>query len=251
MRLLFLLCFCFISMHGNAQEKYFFLSKEYIFDTLYEGEVSNSVFILKNESQDTLYFHDVRSSCGCLTPFYSREGILPGKCSMVGGHFLSKDRPGTFSKSITVIIGKKVSGEMIQVGEAHHLILKGFVSSDQRPEASIKFNSMNLYAGKISQDKVVYYRIPFKNSGEHGLKISEVDNKGANIDYTYGREYISCSTGQRPFVGNDEVIRAGEEGVIILKLQKKETTEEGKYEVYIDVKGNFKTKTLKVVLEFE
>lgn len=59
-------------------------------------------FEFTNTGSSPLIIQRVASSCGCTTPSYSREPILPGKKGSIAAQYSTVRRPGTFNKTIRV-----------------------------------------------------------------------------------------------------------------------------------------------------
>ena len=80
-----------------------FEKTEHNFGTIKEemGAVT-SMFEFKNTGKSPLIIQRVASSCGCTTPSYTREPILPGKEGVVSAQYSTVRRPGTFNKTIRV-----------------------------------------------------------------------------------------------------------------------------------------------------
>ncbi|MEX0966822.1 MAG: DUF1573 domain-containing protein [Bacteroidia bacterium] len=72
------------------------------FGTITEGTQAKHVFTVKNTGNADLMIVNVRPSCGCTTPSWTREPIAPGKTGTITAVFNSSGRPGNFHKSITV-----------------------------------------------------------------------------------------------------------------------------------------------------
>lgn len=60
-------------------------------------------FQFTNTGGKPLIISDVRASCGCTSPDWSKEPILPGKKGFVSATYDPLNRPGPFNKSLTVI----------------------------------------------------------------------------------------------------------------------------------------------------
>lgn len=60
-------------------------------------------FEFTNNGTSVLIVQDVRVSCGCTTPEWTREPIKPGGKGFITAEFDPKNRPGSFNKSLTVI----------------------------------------------------------------------------------------------------------------------------------------------------
>ncbi len=73
------------------------------FGVVAEGEVARHVFTFRNAGEAPLVLKDVRASCGCTTPEWSREPVAPGEAGRITVGYDSAGRPGAFRKSITVV----------------------------------------------------------------------------------------------------------------------------------------------------
>ena len=65
------------------------------------GSVSTQ-FEFTNTGKSPLIIQRVSASCGCTTPSYTKEPILPGKSGKIDAAYSTTARPGTFNKTITV-----------------------------------------------------------------------------------------------------------------------------------------------------
>ncbi|GAF05195.1 DUF1573 domain-containing protein [Saccharicrinis fermentans] len=66
-----------------------------------DGKVSHE-FSFTNTGSLPLVIHNVRASCGCTSPEWSRKPIAPGGKGFVKATFDPRNRPGNFNKTITV-----------------------------------------------------------------------------------------------------------------------------------------------------
>lgn len=80
-----------------------FKKTEHNFGTIKEeiGAVTTQ-FEFTNKGNSPLVIHRVTTSCGCTTPGYTREPVLPGKKGVISAQYSTVRRPGTFNKTITV-----------------------------------------------------------------------------------------------------------------------------------------------------
>lgn len=67
-----------------------------------DGGPANFNFKFTNTGKIPLIIQDVQASCGCTTPEWSAEPILPGKTGFIKVSYNPELRPGVFTKSITV-----------------------------------------------------------------------------------------------------------------------------------------------------
>lgn len=80
-----------------------FARTEHNFGTIKEelGAVTTQ-FEFTNHGKSPLIIQRVSASCGCTTPSYTREPVLPGKKGTISVKYSTVRRPGTFNKTITV-----------------------------------------------------------------------------------------------------------------------------------------------------
>ncbi|MBE8722578.1 DUF1573 domain-containing protein [Sphingobacterium pedocola] len=72
------------------------------FGTVKEGEVVDHVFEFKNTGEEPVIISAVSASCGCTTPDYTKDPVLPGKEGEIKVAFNSEGQVGTQQKIITV-----------------------------------------------------------------------------------------------------------------------------------------------------
>lgn len=78
-------------------------------------------FTFKNVGTAPFLIQRVQASCGCTTPDYTNEPVLPGKTGKIKVTYSTTGRPGTFNKDITVfsnvpdsIYRLNIKGEVIR-----------------------------------------------------------------------------------------------------------------------------------------
>lgn len=59
-------------------------------------------FEFVNTGTAPLIVNSVRASCGCTTPSYTKEPVLPGKKGVIKVAYNTTNRVGSFSKTVTV-----------------------------------------------------------------------------------------------------------------------------------------------------
>ena len=100
--------------------------KTYDFGVIKEedGRVSH-VFTFKNVNDGPITIKNVRASCGCTTPAWSREPIAPAAEAQITVTYNASGRPGAFHKSVTVTLSNGTE-DFTQV-----LYIKGKVTPKQ------------------------------------------------------------------------------------------------------------------------
>ena len=101
------LIFC-LSLSIFAQEKIsvVFSEKHHDFgSTREEDGAVVTEFTFVNTSPQAIMIKDVRASCGCTTPTYSREPIAPNKEGRISVAFNARGQRGHFNKTVTIQLG--------------------------------------------------------------------------------------------------------------------------------------------------
>jgi hypothetical protein len=107
---------------------------EYDFKTIYEanGMVSYE-FEYTNTGKVPLILQNVHASCGCTTPEWTKEPIVPGQQGRIRVNYEPKNRPGPFTKTITVtsnaepsVITLTIKGSVIPIQTSQHVQTFGY-----------------------------------------------------------------------------------------------------------------------------
>jgi hypothetical protein len=161
-----------IHIYSNARQEPYILTIKGNVNTVPEGEpiftVDNPVFDfglineedidaihvfrVKNTGNAPLIISHVQSSCGCTEPEWTKDPIEPGKTGDVVVTYVAKNRPGPFSKNITVYTNEKkfrqrltISGDVIPVEQNLTKLLNDTVGFLQTEYKSFTFT---LHPGK-------------------------------------------------------------------------------------------------------
>jgi len=112
------------TVDSTAKAKIVFETLTHDFSTISKGGDGNCVFKFTNEGKAPLILSNVQSSCGCTTPSWTREPVIPGATGEIKVHY-DTNRIGSFSKTITVTsnaenspIVLRISGEVKQTEPA-------------------------------------------------------------------------------------------------------------------------------------
>lgn len=84
-----------------ASSKIKFDNVEHDFGNLPQGKPVTYEFTFTNKGDDPIILEDVKASCGCTTPTWTKEPVLPSKKGSVKAQY-NMAREGAFRKSITV-----------------------------------------------------------------------------------------------------------------------------------------------------
>lgn len=88
---------------GSSPGKAVFEKDFHNFGKLKEGEIVSITYTLRNEGKSSLLIQQVRPSCGCTAPTYTKMPIGPGETGTVELGFNSSGFKGVVNKTATVI----------------------------------------------------------------------------------------------------------------------------------------------------
>jgi hypothetical protein len=94
------------------------------FGTVKMGPPAEAVFKFTNTGKTPLVITAAQPSCGCTTPTYTKNPVMPGKTGEVKASYGTEGRPGYFQKSIKVTFDN---------GTVQDLIISGTVTTDAAP----------------------------------------------------------------------------------------------------------------------
>ncbi len=97
-----------------AQPKIEFEKQAHDFGTIKEEQGQAEVtFRFKNTGTEALKLTNVRASCGCTTPEWSKDEVKPNETGFIKAVYNAANRPGKFDKSITVQSNATNNGTVI------------------------------------------------------------------------------------------------------------------------------------------
>lgn len=177
--LLFILLFTFISLGVVAQETLKFNEDSHDFGIIQEEKgIVSFVFEFENMGETPVLIQSVKASCGCTTPSWTREPVLPGNKGTIKTAFNPHHRRGVFSKSITVTTNVGVK----------KLMIRGNITP--RPKTLI-----DLYPKKMGKLRVETAYVLFNDLGkkqERMIEIKVVNDSAEDIDVEFEKlpEYL-------------------------------------------------------------
>jgi hypothetical protein len=92
-----------------------FPEDSYTFGELPEGPQATHEFKFTNTGKEPLILSNVKASCGCTTPSWPKEAILPGKESAIMVTYNTQGRVGPFTKSITITSNASTPSKIIYI----------------------------------------------------------------------------------------------------------------------------------------
>ena len=116
--------FAFVAV-SSAQGVLKFNKEVHDFGKLSEGPLATYNFEVSNTGTAPVVISNAQASCGCTTPEFSKDAIMPGGKSVIKVGYNTSGRPGAFTKTITVMSNAENSSVI--------LTIKGEVTSAPAP----------------------------------------------------------------------------------------------------------------------
>lgn len=164
--------FCLITFFGFSQGKLDFEMNSYDFGEVEEtGGAVEYTFSFENTGDQPITITRVKASCGCTTPGWTKEEVLPGESGFVKAKYNPRNRPGKFRKSL------KITSNV--ASENKTLFISGFVRpkpktpEEEYPivlgELRVKYRSLNI--GKITTEKPIEKTFDVFNNTDSIVKL--------------------------------------------------------------------------------
>lgn len=103
----------FTKKADDRQAQITFTEKEFNFEEVKEGEIVEHIFTFKNTGDYPLMLQDIRTTCGCTAPQWTKEPIAPNETGKIIIRFNSHKKAGQQRKIITVISNAANSSEKL------------------------------------------------------------------------------------------------------------------------------------------
>jgi hypothetical protein len=162
LRLIFALGFLVPAISLMAQKSQIvFENLEHDFGTFKESDgVQTTTFKFTNKGEVPLVINNVRASCGCTTPKWTREPVAPNGAGEIQVSYNPRNRPGAFNKTVMVTSNAENGTTVLRV--------TGRVEQRERTLAE-------LYPRQIGSLRVKTNHISFARIKENEVKTQELE----------------------------------------------------------------------------
>jgi hypothetical protein len=219
MKNIILIPFLLFSVFSTAlgQANFEFNEEVHDFGTFNEGDIMDFEFEFTNTGNEALSIQSVRASCGCTTPFWTKEPIAVGEKGTIKVRYNSKDRPGNFYKTVTIKSNVSTTNKV--------LTIKGTAYRDPALEPKMTLERMAFNIGKVELSEGTRYAIDYKNMGKIPLKILNVQSS------------CNCFSRAAPY----DAVKENERGTLVLIYKPKQL---GKFKETIYLSTNNREKAI-------
>lgn len=157
----FILVFATSAAFAQGKAKIVFDELEHDFGSFKEADgVQTTTFKFTNKGAVPLVLNNVRASCGCTTPKWTRVPVAPGSTGEIQVSYNPKNRPGTFNKSVT-----------IQSNAENATVVLRITGSVEQREKTLA----ELYPRKVGDLRVKTNHISFSRMTENEIKTLDME----------------------------------------------------------------------------
>jgi hypothetical protein len=186
------ICLLLCGFTASAQGELKFEKETHDFGKITEGVLATYEFKVTNVGNEPVVIANVQPSCGCTTPDWTKEPILPGKTGVIKALYNSTGRPGPFHKSITVVSNSVKPSVVIFIkGEVGPKDLKTSYTPEQKANSPrLAVGKTNYSFGTIEKNSKVVAKFAVKNTGKSDLIIQGVQAKCNCVSYQVSQPAI-------------------------------------------------------------
>lgn len=183
----------FFSQVVLAQGKFQFEREAHDFGRVVEGDVPTYEFKFKNVGTAPITLEYVRPSCGCTSPEWSKEPVMPGDEGIIIVKYNSQGRMGMFNKTITITSNAEETSKVIRIqGVVEKPTPEDLYTKEELAKSPvISIEKKEHFFGKIEKNKPVTYKLIVKNTGVDPLIIKEIKSACNCTSYKVDKEAIN------------------------------------------------------------
>lgn len=164
-------------------------------------------FRFTNNSNEPIKIDDVKASCGCTTPAWTREPVLPGQWGFVQAQYNPENRAGRFNKSLTIntslgsVFKAYIRGEVTpQKSEPHRMYPAEFGA------LRMKYGSLNM--GKLYiNKKPVTKKFDVYNQSDEPVSLSKNIESPSHITVAFDQYIIAPKSAATMSVTYDAALK--------------------------------------------
>ena len=167
----------FVALFGivTAQEKPKITFEEVIHDygTFKEAAgIQTTSFKFTNTGAVPLVLSNVRTSCGCTTPKWTREPVAPGKDGEIQVSYNPKNRPGSFNKTITISSNAENASVVLRIKGTVAQREKTLAEKYPRKLGTLRVKSNHLSFARLNQNSVETKELELVNDTDKPIAVT-------------------------------------------------------------------------------
>jgi hypothetical protein len=164
------------------------------FGVVTEGAQATYDFEFTNNGDAPVIISNVSASCGCTTPFWTKEPVLPGKKGKVTASYNSAGRPGVFYKTVTVVSNAQNANIVLTIkGTVEPKPVVAATPQEVERSGRLVLNKTSHNFGKVEKGQPVSQVFTVRNTGKSDLNIQTVQSGCNCVSYKASQPTVAPS----------------------------------------------------------
>lgn len=134
--------------------------------------IQTTSFKFTNTGTAPLVLSNVRTSCGCTTPKWTREPVAPGKEGEIQVSYNPKNRPGTFNKTVTISSNAENSSVILRIKGTVAQREKTLAEKYPRKIGTLRAKSNHISFARLNQSSVETKELELINDTDKPVVVS-------------------------------------------------------------------------------
>lgn len=134
-------------------------------------------FVFQNTGAKPIVITNVKSTCGCTTPNWTRKPVNGGEEGKIDVVYHAKGRPGNFHKSIIVYSNAQNSPVTLKISGTVVPKPKGIEDEYRYLIDKLRFKKTNIHFSNLYNDETRTETVEFVNVSDEAVKIEQTDKR--------------------------------------------------------------------------
>jgi hypothetical protein len=190
---LFFAAYLVFIINSLAQGSFNFPTDKHDFGTVEESGPIGYEFTFTNTGSAPIVISDVRASCGCTTPTWTKEPIAPGGKGIIKAEYNTAGRIGMFSKTITITSNATEASKILYIkGIVDPKVTEKpvYTADELKKSPKITLDKTSYNFGKAERGQKVIYKFNVKNTGKTPLLITAGKAACGCVTYKLDKESV-------------------------------------------------------------
>lgn len=157
---------------AQGKAKIVFDQMEHDFGSFKEDDgLQTTTFTYKNEGTVPLILNNVRPSCGCTTPKWTREPVAPGGSGEIQVTYNPRNRPGAFDKTVMVQSNAENPTVVLKITGKVEPREKTLAEKYPRELGNLRVRTNHISFGRLTQNEVKTEELELVNDTEKPIAV--------------------------------------------------------------------------------
>ncbi len=182
---------CSIASHAQEAPSMNLEEETFDFGSIQEknGPVEHK-FVFTNTGSSPLIIQGVRASCGCTTPAWSKEPVLPGGAGFITARYNPANRPGPFRKSLTVTSNAAKPTQVLFITGVVEGKPKTVADRYGQQMGQLRMKTRSLNMGKVTTEKPVLRSFDVYNDSDSNIRFLDKTEVPAHMKVDFQPEVL-------------------------------------------------------------